>query len=173
MGKYFGEIFIFFITAFNSFAYAEGNGGEESFLKLFIKMILYLLIFIAVIVLCFYGTKLVGKRSKSFFKSKYMEIIDTVSLGTNIKLIIMKVNDKIYIMGVGNNGFTLIDKINEDEFPIHEESDEKNFTDYLKKYNSILALKDLGKIKDKLKMKRSNEVNSNECRDEKDDKKNS
>ena len=102
-----------------------------------------------------------------------MEIIDTVSLGTNVKLIVMKVNDKIYIMGVGNNGFTLIDKINEDEFPIYEESDEKNFTDYLKKYNSILALKDLGKIKDKLKMKRSNEVNSNECRDEKDDKKNS
>lgn len=173
MGRYFGGIFIFLITVFNSFAYAVGNGDEESFLKLFIKMILYLLIFIAVIVLCFYGTKLVGKRSKSFFKSKYMEIIDTVSLGTNIKLIIMKVNDKIYIMGVGNNGFTLIDKINEDEFPIYEESDEKNFTDYLKKYNSILALKDLGKIKDKLKMKRSNEVNSNECRDEKDDKKNS
>ena len=107
--------------------YSQGYENTSIF-KIVGQLIFLLVVFIAMIFLTFYGTKLVAKNSSSMAKSKYIQLIDAINIPGGSKIIIAKINDKIYILATNNSATNIIDIIEEEEFPITEEGFE-NFLD--------------------------------------------
>ena len=69
-----------------------------------------------VIIFAIYGTKFIAKNSKRFVSSKYIQVLDRISLDVNNKIIIVEINKYIYILGINNNIMKLIDKIPKEDF---------------------------------------------------------
>lgn len=131
-------------------AASEVDDGPNLAMTVF-KTVIYIIIFIAVIIFAIRGTRYVAKKSQSLMKSKYIHIIDSVSVGQNTKLVIAKISNNIYIISISNNQVILIDKINTDTFM--DGIDKSDFDQYLdhfaddKRINNYNSLK----LKDKIK----------------------
>jgi flagellar biogenesis protein FliO len=126
-----------------------------------------MIIFIAIIFFSLYGTKLVAKNFKGMTNSKYIEILDAINIPGGSKIVIAKVNNKIYVLATGNNGTNILDIIDENEFPIIEE----NFDGYLNRYLTKDNL-NYNKISENIKLnldkftkKKDKEGNKNEKQD--------
>lgn len=142
MKKKFKFLYVFISLIFISIP-VYGSGYEDiSLFKIILQLIFYLVIFVAVILLSIYGTKFIAKNYKKVVSSKYMDLIDILTIPGGSKLAIVKVNNNVYILSISNNGTTVIDKLNKDEFHTLED----NFDNYLDKY--------LGKWNNNLKTNR-------------------
>lgn len=117
------------IIMLSSFPVHSQGYENTNVFKLVGQGIFYLVIFIAMIFLTLYGTKLVAKNAGGMAKSKYIQLIDAINITSGSKIIIAKINNKIYILTTSNNGSDIIDIIEEEDFPIIEE----NFDNYLDK----------------------------------------
>ena len=138
-----------------SLGIATSNIENESNLAIMVlKSVIYVVIFIVVILLAIYGTKFIARRSQSLLKSKYIQIIDSVNVGQNTKIVIAKISNYIYILSLNNNQTSLIDKMDIDIF--FENAKQDNFEEYLNEFmknnkyeeNSSLNIK--GKVKELL-----------------------
>lgn len=138
-----------------SLGVATSNIENESNLAIMVlKSVIYVVIFIVVILLAIYGTKFIARRSQSLLKSKYIQIIDSVNVGQNTKIVIAKISNYIYILSLNNNQTSLIDKMDIDIF--FENAKQDNFEEYLNEFmknnkyeeNSSLNIK--GKVKELL-----------------------
>lgn len=126
------------ISTLPSIVYASSDiNNSESIFKMIMKMLFYIIMFIIVLFFAFYGTKFFAKRSKNLMKSKYIEVIDSVSVGSNFKLLIAKILDKYYILAIDNNNVTLIDRIDDkNQIEDYMLDKQKNFDDYLTKHKN-------------------------------------
>ncbi|MBU5437695.1 flagellar biosynthetic protein FliO [Tissierella sp. MSJ-40] len=122
-------VFIILI-GINSIGFTE-SVIETNPVKMAFKLIFYLIIFILIILLSLYGTKLIAKNYKGVAGSRYIKVIDQLSLNSNTIISVVKINGKIYILSVSSNSTHIIDVINEEEFTVMEEAD---FDTYLNKY---------------------------------------
>lgn len=129
--NYLTKLLILCITMINysSIVYAAGN-EETSIIKTILQLIFYIIIFVFVIFFSLYGTKLIAKNFKGITSSKYIKLLDIINIPGGAKIIIAKINRKIYILSTNNNGINVIDVIEEEEFYAEEES----FDNYLSKY---------------------------------------
>lgn len=118
------------ILILSGFPVYSAGFEDVSLGQIIFKLIAYLLIFIFVILLTLYGTRLIGKNFKGMGRSKYINILDAINLPGGSKLVITKVNQKVYLLGVNNSNINVIDIIEENEFPEAEEE----FHDYLTKF---------------------------------------
>lgn len=112
--------------------YSQGFGNINVF-KLVGQLILMLVIFIAMIFITLYGTKLVAKNAGGMVKSKYIQLLDAINLPGGSKIVIAKINDKIYILSIDSNGSNIIDIIEEEKFPLIEDNFDKD--SIMNKYN--------------------------------------
>ena len=126
------NIIIIMVLLCSHISYAAGE-TDFNIGKTILKSILYLFIFIIFILFTIYGTKFIAKKSKRFINSKYIQIIDKINLDTNTKIIIVEINEYIYILGLNNNTIELIDKVSEDDFNF---KDDVNFEKQLKEYEN-------------------------------------
>lgn len=158
---------IFMVSLFFSFPVYAGGYGGVNVAKVTFQLIMYIIIFIAVIFMSLYGTKLVARNFKDMSNSKYVKVLDAMNIPGGSKIVITKVSNRIYILAIGNSGTNILDIIDEDEFPIIED----NFDNYLSKYLSKKNLnynKMNGKIKvifDKFNKKKDKEGTKNEKQD--------
>lgn len=153
-----------------SYAFATNYEGSYGTGKLFLKFVFYLVAFLFILILAFYGTKLFAKRTKNLLRSKYIEIIDTISLDRNAKLIIAKISSNIYILSVTNNNVNVVDKIDEEEFDLKENIE---FEDYLNNFRNSSFNNQFGNMKLKIKRLLSkfyNKFNSKNEEDREDEK---
>ncbi|WP_353095297.1 hypothetical protein [Tissierella praeacuta] len=109
------------------------EANEISPIKMVFQLIFYLIIFILVILFTIYGTRIIAKNYKGFTSSKYIDLLDVMNLPGGCKIIITRINQKIYILSVTNNNTSVIDVIEAEEFPICEEKFNKCLNDYLSK----------------------------------------
>lgn len=138
MKKLISLLFVFSIAIFHSLP-AHGIGYEDTSLpKVIFRLIVYLFISILVIAVTIYGTRLISKGFKGFASSKYIDILDAINIPGGAKLIITKINKKIYIIGVNNTSFNLIDIIEEDDFIEANESFDNYLSKYLNKENKYI-----------------------------------
>lgn len=121
-------IYILLIIYFtNITVYAAGpNYSLGGYL---LKLIIYMALVLFVVGLAILGTKLFAKGSQKFIKSKYMKIVDILSVGTNVKLLMVEIGEYIYVIVITNSTAELIEKIKKDELIKN-----KDFNDELTKY---------------------------------------
>lgn len=154
---------IMILVVVGSPVYAQAY-GDASIIKIIFELIMYIIIFIIVIFMSLYGTKLVAKNFKGITNSKYIKILDAMNIPGGSKIVITKVNNKVYILSTSNNGTNILDIIDEDNFPIIEE----DFDTYLSKYmdkNNLENNKIIGKIRlffGKISRKKDKEDKKNE-----------
>lgn len=117
------------LTSINIPVYAEGY-ENISLVKIIFQLIFYIIIFALVVFLSLYGTKLVAKNFKGITSSKYIELLDLMNIPGGGKIVITKINKKIYIILTTNNSANVIDIVDEDDFCYENES----FDSYLSKY---------------------------------------
>ncbi len=163
---------LFALFSIQSISYATTVGEETSPAKLILKLVLSIIVFILILIFAFYGTKFFAKKSKKFLRSKYMEIIDTISLGNNVKIIIAKILDQVYILSVTNNNVNIIDKFKDTEFD--DKYDEK-FEKYLDKYKYETPNYELNNVQMKIKsfISKLNRKIKNTSKEEEENEKNS
>lgn len=119
----------FLIMSFSENSYASGY-EEISLFQIVLKLLLYIGIFIVVIIVTLYGTRLIAKNYKGYSGSKYIKLIDTLSIPGGIKIVIMEINTKIYILSLSSNSTEVIDILSKDEFP------QEDFASYLDKHTN-------------------------------------
>ena len=103
------------ILSINKTAYAieYANFGIG---KAILKILFSTIIFVVIIIITVYGTKFIARKSNRFINSKYMKIIDVLSLGVNIKIILVEIGSNTYILTVNNNNVEFVDKIEKKDF---------------------------------------------------------
>ncbi|WP_236915629.1 flagellar biosynthetic protein FliO [Clostridium sp. Cult2] len=99
--------------------------------KALLKFVFYIIIIFIVLIIAIYGTRFIAKSSKRFISSKYIRIIDSLNLGVNFKILMIEINNKIYILAVTNNNIEVIDRISKDDFDKN-----LNFQEHLNKYSN-------------------------------------
>lgn len=136
--------------------------GQTGYAEMILKIVSYILILVFIILFAFYGTKFVAKKSQRMFKSKYVQIIDSVNLGLNNKIILAKISNFIYVIAINNNQTILIDKIYVEEFLKNQNKDtfDKYLNDYMTKNSKEINNYDLQK-KIKEFFKKVNHTNLN------------
>ncbi|ACL76382.1 flagellar biosynthetic protein FliO [Ruminiclostridium cellulolyticum] len=107
------------------------------------KEITVILAFIVVMALLLLTTRYLAYKSKKMLKGNYMQIIETLSLGTNNRIHLIKVDKDFFIVAASNKNVEFLTKVNINDY---QEQDIKNpisevvdFTSVLKKYTNGLS----------------------------------
>ncbi len=105
--------------------------------------IVYFLLFVGVAVLVYVTTRWIGKhKMKMIVRSKYMEVVDSLSLGSEKGLYIIKSPQGFMVLGVTKESIYLLEKLGEEETELikqaeaNEEGYDKGFAGYLSQYLS-------------------------------------
>lgn len=101
-----------------------------------VKTIIYLVSFVIVIILAFYFTKFIAKKSNLMSRSKNIKVIEAISLGNNTRIFIVEVLGIIYIVFDNNSHLLLLDKLNRDDVDVQFrdiEIDKDNFKNIIEK----------------------------------------
>ena len=146
-------VFNLILILFTSPVYSQGYENTSVF-KLVGQLIFFIVIFIAMIFITLYGTRLVGKNAGGIVKSKYIQLLDAINVPGGSKIVITKINSKIYILSIDSNGSNVIDVIEEENFPIIED----DFVDYFDK-NVIKNKLNDSKINKSIKLFYDNHIN--------------
>ncbi len=123
-----------------SFVYSSNNiaNEEPDIISLTFKLLFYLLVFVGVILLTFYGTKFLAKHSKKIGKTNNIETLEYLNLGNNNKILAIKMYKRIYILAINNNTTTVIDKIDENEIDLNCVESSKQENKFQNQLDSIL-----------------------------------
>lgn len=96
------------------------SGGVSSFLSI----LSLILIFLLVLVLAYFTSKLAAKYQSNVLNHKSnIRIIESFRLGNNRFISIAKIGESYYALGLGKEEITLIDKLNPEELKILEEAE--------------------------------------------------
>lgn len=130
-------IIFIILVSFNLPVYGEGY-ENISLVKTVFQLIFYIIIFALVVFLSLYGTKLVAKNFKGITSSKYIGLLDVMNIPGGGKIVLTKINKKVYILLTTNNSANVIDIVDESNFCYESE----NFENYLSKYLNKNIIKD-------------------------------
>lgn len=109
------------------------------------QLLTVLLIFIFVLVLTYWTTRLAGNYKRQQMSGKNIQVMETVSISASKYLQIIKVGSKYFVIGVSKDTITYLCEINE------EELDFSNNSGAGESFKSILE-----------KLKKSRQVNDSE-----------
>ena len=71
----------------------------------FLKILFYLIVLIAVLVLAYYTTRMLGRGMGQTRGTGGMEILDQMALGRDSYLLVVKVQERIFLIGVSPAGY--------------------------------------------------------------------
>ena len=95
------------------------SGGFQSFLSI----MSLILIFLLVLALAYFASKLAAKYQNNVLNHKSnIKIIESFRLGNNRFISIVKIGENYYALGLGKEEMILIDKLNPDDFKNLEEA---------------------------------------------------
>jgi flagellar biosynthetic protein FliO len=110
----------------------------SEFFSILLKVLYFLLVFGIIISLAYFATRMMGKRVPGG-TGKYMRIVDTLYMGTERALVIVRVKDEYLLMSSSGRGIEIIKKLEDfEEAPSHSES---TFEGYLNSYRRQKSLK--------------------------------
>ncbi|MCD7990706.1 MAG: flagellar biosynthetic protein FliO [Clostridia bacterium] len=77
----------------------------------FLKILFYLIVLIVVLALAYYTTRMLGRGMGRSQRTGGMEILDQMALGRDSYLLVVKVQDRIFLMGVTSGGISKIEEL--------------------------------------------------------------
>jgi len=118
------------------------NGGKNaSVAKSIFSFLGYLFLFIIIATLAFFTTKYIAKAQQNYrANSKYMELIDSLPLGNDRGLYIVKAPQGLLMLGVTPQGISLLEKLDTDKAELIYEAEssysysDRNFAGYLNQF---------------------------------------
>ncbi|WZL74855.1 flagellar biosynthetic protein FliO [Clostridiaceae bacterium 35-E11] len=121
-------------------------------------------IFLIILVLAYYTTKIVGKKSNMYFGNKNLKIVERISLGMDKSIYIISICENYYLLAVTKQNIELIDKLNPEsikDFSNNEDLNKFNgtfdmyFTKYIKQQKNTIEKRSMDKnfLTDALKQK--------------------
>ncbi|MCR4868257.1 flagellar protein FliO/FliZ [Lachnospiraceae bacterium C10] len=123
--------------------------SSTSALDNFIQMLVVFVMFVVVVALCYFTTHFIANYQKHTMSNKNFEIIDSMRIGNNKFLAVVKVGrDSYYCIAMGKDEITLLGKIDRDDLILQEDMESKDslgnrFDTYLQ--NFIANKKSKGK----------------------------
>jgi flagellar biogenesis protein FliO len=101
--------------------------------------VVYFIFFVIITTLAYFTTRWIGKHQKKIkIKSKYMEIVDSLPLGGDNALYIVKSPDGLLLLGAGKEGVYLLEKLGDQEAQLiiqaEENQIEESFPAHLSNY---------------------------------------
>lgn len=118
--------------------------AEPNFLMSILKLIYLIIVFLIILAASYYLSKFIAK--KNYRKNKRMKLVETLSLGYDKNLHIIKIGETFFLISSTKNGINLLDRLSKEE--IDEEmvlkneilgEDGQQFDDYIEE----LAYKDI------------------------------
>ena len=70
-----------------------------------------LIVFVCILLLTYFVTKFAARRASGRLKSKYIEVVDTLSLGPDARLLILKVGDELFLASKSQKQLALLTKL--------------------------------------------------------------
>ncbi len=129
------------------------------------KVFTVIFAFIVVMVLLLLTTRYLAYKSKKMLKGNYMQIIETLNLGTSNRIHLIKVDKEFFIVAASNKNVELLSQVSIKDYqeqeiknPISEVVD---FTSILKKYTNGLTFGAKNKEKVPESSKQENESENN------------
>ena len=77
----------------------------------FLKVLFYLVVLILVLVLAYYTTRILGRGMRLKQRTGGMEVLDQMTVGRDSFLVVVKVQEKILLLGVSPSGIEKLDKL--------------------------------------------------------------
>jgi flagellar protein FliO/FliZ len=110
----------------------------SEFFSILLKLLYFLLVFGIIISLAYFATRMMGKRVPGG-TGKYMRIVDTLYMGTERALVIVRIKDEYLLMSSSGRGIEIIKNLEGfEEAPAHSEG---TFEGYLNSYRRQKSLK--------------------------------
>lgn len=98
-------------------------GGNEVKMEIFEKIFLPVFAFIVVILILLLTTKYLAYKSKKMLKGNYMHVIESLSLGVNNRLHLIKVDKEFFIISATSKNVEFLARVNINDY---EEEEIKN-----------------------------------------------
>ncbi|AEY66568.1 flagellar biosynthetic protein FliO [Clostridium sp. BNL1100] len=107
------------------------------------KVFTVILAFIVVMVLLLLTTRYLAYKSKKMLKGNYMQIIETLNLGTSNRIHLIKVDKEFFIVAASNKNVEFLSQVSINDYQEQEVknpiSEVVDFTSILKKYTNGLT----------------------------------
>lgn len=84
----------------------------DSFGDMLISFLVFAIVFGSIIFLAYVTTKFIGNKSGRAMKGKYINIVETVSLGIEGRLHLVKVGEEFVLISVSGKNIQLLSKVN-------------------------------------------------------------
>jgi len=99
-----------------------------SFVDMLISFFAFAIVFGSILFLAYITTKFIGNKSGRAMKGKHINIVETVSLGFDIKLHLVKVGEEFVLISASGKNVQLLSKVHIDGFS--EEESLKNASSF-------------------------------------------
>lgn len=139
-------MFIFMISK-NTYAVGESSG--INYFSYFLNLIFFIVVFIGIVFLAIYSTKIIAKRTNYLGRGRNFTVLDSINLGGNIKIVTIKMYNKVYILSISNTTTTLIDKLDEEDVDIsldsylnqNSDNSQHDFSEYIDYFKEKISRK--------------------------------
>ena len=103
-----------------------------------------IVLMIAVFAAAYYVSKYVGKHYKpNYGLSKNITVIDSTSIGKDKSLLLVKVQEKAFLIGSTTNEFTLLSEFDAEQFAVNSGTEEVPQKDFISTFRDVIK----GKMK--------------------------
>lgn len=77
---------------------------------------------VIIIVLAYYATFFVAKKSNSLLKNRHAKVLEKTTIGLNLNVIVIQINNKVYILVQHYKDIELLDVIDHEEWNSFKQS---------------------------------------------------
>lgn len=103
----------------------------DSWFSVLLKIVYFVIVFGIILLLAYYVTKILGKRVYAN-SGRYMKVVDTLLIGNERSLVIVKVKDNYLLMSSYAGGMDIIKEL--EDFSEDMYDDQEKFDGYMRKY---------------------------------------
>jgi flagellar protein FliO/FliZ len=102
---------------------------------LIFQIIVFIIVFMCVIFIAYISTKFIGKKTLKTMKSKNMQIVDSISIGMDKILYLIKAGNKCFVISVCGKSVTFLTNVDLEGIEINNNEEEtSNSTNKFLKY---------------------------------------
>jgi flagellar protein FliO/FliZ len=76
-----------------------------------LEFLFLLIVFFGIILLAYFATRFIARRASGRMKSRYMEILDNIGIGTDSQLLIVKAGGEYFLVAKSQKQLSLLTKL--------------------------------------------------------------